>query len=93
LSYVLGVKHGLGNCLVFQHLQEFYPEGVQLFNKMREMHGVHLPRGICNKLGDDDLDNMISIALSLEPLWENALGPAWKQQVSAGKLKEIYRRI
>ena len=93
LSYVLGIKHGLGNCLVFQHLQEFYPQGVQLFNKMREMHGVHLPYGICSKLGDDDLDNMISVALSLEPLWENALGPAWKQQVSVEKLKEIYRKI
>ncbi|TFG73725.1 MAG: iron-containing alcohol dehydrogenase, partial [Flavobacteriales bacterium] len=28
LSYLLGVKHGIGNCLVFEHLQEFYPEGV-----------------------------------------------------------------
>jgi 3-deoxy-alpha-D-manno-octulosonate 8-oxidase len=93
LSYVLGIKHGLGNCLVFQHLQEFYPQGVQLFNKMREIHGIHLPYGICSKLGDDDLDNMISVALSLEPLWENALGPAWKQQVSVEKLKEIYRKI
>lgn len=93
LSYVLGVKHGVGNCLVFQHLQEFYPLGVQLFNKMREMHGVPLPHGICSELGDDDLDNMISVALSLEPLWENALGPRWRQQVSVEKLKEIYRKI
>lgn len=93
LSYVLGIKHGLGNCLVFQHLQEFYPEGVQLFHKMRELHGIQLPRGICSNLDDEDLDAMISVAMSLVPLWENALGPLWKQQVSADMLREIYRKI
>src|SRR5690606_10055088 len=38
LSYRLGIKHGLGNCLVFQHLGEFYPEGVALFEKMAQKH-------------------------------------------------------
>ena len=28
LSYLLGTKHGIGNCIVFDHLEEFYPEGV-----------------------------------------------------------------
>src|SRR5690606_4463104 len=31
LSYLLGVKHGIGNCIVFDHLEEYYPEGVALF--------------------------------------------------------------
>jgi len=93
LSYVLGIKHGLGNCLVFQHLQEFYPEGVQLFHRMRELHGIQLPQGICSSRDDEELDAMISVAMSLVPLWENALGPLWKQQVSATMLREIYRKI
>lgn len=93
LSYVLGIKHGLGNCLVFQHLQDFYPEGVQLFHKMRELHGIQLPHGICNNLDDNDVDMMISVAMGLEPLWENALGPSWKQQVSPAMLREIYFKI
>ncbi len=33
LSYLLGIKHGIGNCLVFSHLDEYYPEGVAIFNK------------------------------------------------------------
>lgn len=93
LSYVMGVKHGLGNCLIFQHLGEFYPEGVSLFHKMREKHGIELPKGICSRLGREDLDTMIAVALSLEPLWENALGPDWRQRISEETLRNIYRKI
>ncbi len=93
LSYVLGVKHGLGNCLVFQHLEEFYPEGVALFHRMKDTHGIVLPKGVCGHVSEDDLDTMSAVALGLEPLWENALGPDWKARVSAEELKSIYRRI
>ena len=47
LSYVLGTPHGLGNCLVFRHLESFYPEGVALFEKMRAKQGIDLPTGVC----------------------------------------------
>lgn len=93
LSYVLGVKHGLGNCLVFQHLEEFYPEGVALFHKMCKKQGIRLPSGICQNLADEDFETMIAIAMSLEPLWENAVGPYWREQITANKLESIYRRI
>ena len=33
LSYVLGIKHGLGNCIVFNQLDDFYNEDIQLFLK------------------------------------------------------------
>lgn len=93
LSYVLGVKHGIGNCLVFQHLDEFYPEGVALFHRMREKQGIVLPRDICKTLSEEDMDTMIAVALSLEPLWENALGTEWKRTMTPAKLKEIYQKI
>ena len=34
LSYLLGTKHGVGNCIVFDQLEEFYPEGVKEFKQM-----------------------------------------------------------
>ena len=38
VSY-LGTKHGIGNCIVFDHLEEFYPEGVKLYLKtMKAKH-------------------------------------------------------
>lgn len=93
LSYLLGVKHGLGNCLVFQHLEKFYPEGVALFKTIRDKHEIQLPSGICANLSDDEYHTMIKVALSLEPLWENALGPDWRTIISPAELKSIYQKI
>lgn len=93
LSYLLGVRHGIGNCLVFQHLQEFYPEGVKVFNEMMKKHQIILPKGICANLTEEDFDTMITVALSLEPLWENAVGKEWRKIITPQKLKSIYEKI
>jgi len=93
LSYVLGIKHGLGNCLVFQQLEEFYPDGVQRFFRMRDKHDIRLPEGICHQMKEEELESMITVALSLEPLWENALGSDWRQRISPDVLADIYGRI
>lgn len=93
LSYLLGIKHGLGNCLVFQHLMEFYPEGVELFNTMRNHHQIELPQEVCKDLTEDDFDTMVCVAMKMEPLWENALGKNWKKTITPEKLKSIYKKI
>lgn len=93
LSYLLGTKHGIGNCIVFDHLEEFYPEGVKLFKQMKEKHNIELPQGICADLGDDEFDTMINVALGLEPLWENAIGKNWKQVITRAKLKSLYQKM
>ncbi len=93
LSYLLGVKHGLGNCLVFQHLEKFYPDGVELFNKMIHKHQIRLPKGICSNLTENDFDLMIKVAMRMEPLWENALGKDWKNKITPDCLREIYMKI
>jgi 3-deoxy-alpha-D-manno-octulosonate 8-oxidase len=91
LSYLMGTKHGIGNCIVFDHLSEYYPEGVKLFKEMKEKHGITLPQGICAELGDREFDVMIDVALSLEPLWENAIGKNWKTKITRDKLKALYK--
>jgi 3-deoxy-alpha-D-manno-octulosonate 8-oxidase len=93
LSYVLGTPHGLGNCLVFQHLEDYYPDGVRLFRKMMEKHGIVLPSGVCADLTSHDLETMVQVALDMVPLWENALGADWRSQVDPELLAGIYRRI
>ena len=93
LGYVLGIKHGIGNCLVFQYLEEFYPQGVSLFKRMIERHNIKLPTGVCSNLSESEMDTMISVAIGMEPLWENALGKHWKELITAKKLKSIYQKI
>jgi 3-deoxy-alpha-D-manno-octulosonate 8-oxidase len=39
------------------------------------------------------MDTMVKIALSLVPLWENALGPDWELKINADKLKALYAKM
>lgn len=93
LSFVLGTKHGIGNCIVFDQLEEFYPEGVKLFKQMKEKQGIELPKNLCSELDEGDINTMIKVALALEPLWENALGKQWKQKITKDKLRKLYERM
>lgn len=93
LSYVKGVKHGIGNCMVFQHLGEFYPEGVALFQKMVQKNNITIPTGVCENLTETELKTMINVTLSMEPLWENALGTDWRNKINPEKLRAIYSKI
>ena len=93
LSYVLGTPHGLGNCLVFRHLEDYYPGGVRLFNAMVKKQEIELPEAVCSDLTEHDLDTMAEVALGMGPLWENALGKDWESRIDPEQVKEIYRKI
>jgi len=93
LGFVLGTKHGIGNCIVFNHLQDYYPEGVAIFKQMVNKHQVDIPTGICADLTDEQMETMINVALSLEPLWENALGKEWKSIMTREKLRTMYSKM
>jgi len=93
LSYLLGTKHGIGNCIVFDQLEEFYPEGVKEFKQMVEKHGIDIPKGLCKDLTDDEFNTMIDVALSLVPLWENALGKEWEKTITREKLRSMYEMM
>lgn len=93
LSYLLGTKHGIGNCIVFNHLQEFYPEGVAIFHKMVEKNNIHIPEGITKGLTDEQFDIMINVSLGMAPLWENALGKDWQTQMTKERLRAIYEKL
>ncbi|MCH9659828.1 MAG: 3-deoxy-manno-octulosonate cytidylyltransferase [Bacteroidetes bacterium] len=93
LSYVLGTKHGVGNCIVFDHLEDYYPEGVELFKQMVTKHKIEIPQNVCANLTDYQMETMIDIALSLVPLWENALGDNWEEIMTRDKLKEMYLKM
>lgn len=93
LSYLLGTKHGVGNCMVMQHLEAYYPEAVAQFNKMVEKNGVEIPAGVCSGLSDDDFNKMIDVALGMKPLWENALGQDWEKIMTRDKLRALYEKL
>jgi 3-deoxy-alpha-D-manno-octulosonate 8-oxidase len=93
LSYVLGTRHGIGNCVVFDHLEDYYSDDVVEFREMVERHSIVLPKGLTRDLTGEQVDEMIRVALGLEPLWENALGSKWRQEATPERLRELYARM
>ena len=93
LSYLLGTKHGIGNCIVFNHLEEFYPEGVKEFHQMVKQNNIDIPVGITKGLTDEQFNTMIDVSLGMAPLWENALGKDWKEQMTRERLRALYEKL
>jgi 3-deoxy-alpha-D-manno-octulosonate 8-oxidase len=93
LSYLLGTKHGIGNCIVMNHLEEYYPDGVKEFKRMVEKNKVDIPQGICKGLTDEQFDTMINVSLGMKPLWENALGKDWEKIITREKLRALYEKL
>jgi 3-deoxy-alpha-D-manno-octulosonate 8-oxidase len=93
LSYVLGVHHGIGNCIVFNRLEEFYPQGVSEFRKMMDINKIELPGGLVAGVDGAGLEKMIDIALTLVPLWENALGADWEKIMTRDKIRSLYLQM
>lgn len=90
LSYELGTKHGIGNCIVFNHLQKYYAEGVKVFHKMVEKHAIHIPEGLCSSLSEESFQRMVGVSMGMVPLWENALGKNWRDEITEKKLREMF---
>jgi 3-deoxy-alpha-D-manno-octulosonate 8-oxidase len=93
LSFVLGIHHGIGNCLVFNQLEPYYPEGVREFKQMMAYQGISLPQDLLRSATEEQVERMIDVALILDPLWENALGKAWKTIMTRDRIREIYQAI
>ena len=93
LSYLLGTKHGIGNCIVMNHLEEYYPAGVKEFKYLVEKNNIEIPAGICKELSDDDFEKMINVSMGMKPLWENALGKDWEKIMTRERLKDLYKKL
>jgi 3-deoxy-alpha-D-manno-octulosonate 8-oxidase len=93
LAYLLGTKHGIGNCIVFDKLEEFYPDGVYEFKKMVEKNKIDIPQHITKGLTDEQFNTMIDVSLVMKPLWENALGKDWEKIMTRERLRALYERL
>lgn len=93
LSYLLGTKHGIGNCIVMNHLEEYYPAGVKEFKHMVDKNKIEIPEGICKGLTDEQFDAMMNVSLGMKPLWENALGKDWEKIMTREKLRKLYEKL
>ena len=93
LSKILGEKHCYANCLAFQHLEDYYGEGVRELKQMLTTHNVTLPQGLSKGWSDETITAMAHVAYNLPHMWNHAIGTDWKEKVTIDTIKDLYRRL
>jgi 3-deoxy-alpha-D-manno-octulosonate 8-oxidase len=93
LSKILGEKHCYANCLAFQHLEDYYAEGVKEFKLMLEKHKVKLPQNLSKNWTEEQITAMAQVAYNLSHMWNHAIGTDWKEKVTLNSIKDLYRRM
>ena len=93
LSKILDEKHCYANCLAFQHLEDFYPDGVREFKTMLARHSIQLPQGLSASWTDETVTAMAQVAYNLPHMWRHAIGEDWQDKISLDDIKALYRRI
>jgi 3-deoxy-alpha-D-manno-octulosonate 8-oxidase len=93
LSYVLGLHHGIANCIAFNQLEDVYGNAVKEFHLMVQKHNIDLPKNISKDLSQDQLEKMAVTALGLEHMWKHAFGPEWQKHINKDKIIAWYKRM
>jgi 3-deoxy-alpha-D-manno-octulosonate 8-oxidase len=93
LSKILGEKHCYANCLAFQHLEDYYKDGVKEFTQMLIKHNIQLPKNISKNWNDEQITAMAEVAYNLPHMWNHAVGTDWTEKISIQTIKELYKRF
>ena len=93
LATVLGIHHGIGNCVVFNQLDEFYPEGVKEFREMMKNNGIVLPTGVTAHCSPEEIEKMIDVTLTLVFMWAHVCGPEWETIITREKLRDLLQKM
>ncbi len=93
LSKILDEKHCYANCLAFQHLADYYPDGVAEFRIMLQKHNITLPQGLSNNWSDETITAMAQVAYNLPHMWNHAIGTDWKEKITIDTIKALYKRM
>lgn len=93
LSVVLGLHHGVANCITLNALEEFYPEAHAEFRAMVKEQNVSIPERVCEALPDEQVNAMCDAASLHEKPLTNALGPDYKKVLTRERMLGLYRRM
>src|SRR5580704_12703280 len=93
LSMVLHTHHCLGNCIVLNAMDEFYPREVEEFRRMLEAQKVELPRGLCRGLTNELYEALCAATIIHTKPLANALGDDFRSVLTFEKIIEIFQRM
>ncbi len=93
LSKIHGTRHCYANCVIFQHLDDIYPEGVKEFKTMVRKHNISLPQNLSAEWDDSTLDRMTEVSVNLPFMWNHAFGDSYKEIATRAYIKDLFRRL
>jgi len=93
LSVVLGVHHGEANCITMMAMEEFYPEEYKEFMGLVDRNEVHIKRGICQNLTEEQYDNLYKFSIMHEIPLKNALGTNFKEILTKSKVIDLFLKM
>ncbi len=93
LSYVFGTRHGIANCISFNVLEDYYPQGYDEFSQMLKQHDINLPKNMAANWSDQQITKMAEIAYALSHMWDHAIGVDWKDKVTLDMIKDLFKRM
>jgi 3-deoxy-alpha-D-manno-octulosonate 8-oxidase len=93
LSKILGTRHCYANCIAFNHLADYYPQGVKEFKAMIEKHKIDLPQNLSKDWTDKQITDMAEVAYNLPHMWNHAIGADWKNTITISLIKDLYKRL
>jgi 3-deoxy-alpha-D-manno-octulosonate 8-oxidase len=91
LSMVFHTHHCVGNCIVMNAMEEFYPRDVEEFRRMAQQQGVKVPSGLCRNLTDAQYRALYDATVIHSKPLANALGDNFKDVLTFDKVVEIFR--
>ena len=90
LSMVLGMRHGLANCIAACSMDELFErERIDTLTIMKQV-GVSLPDGVCRNLTAQQYDQLYEATIVHEKPLANALGPDWKEILTRERVRSIF---
>ena len=93
LSKILGMRHCYANCVAFNHLGDYYGDGVKEFKEMVRKHKIDLPQNLSKEWTGDQITAMAKVTYNLPHMWNHALGTDWKEKITLKDMEELFRRL
>jgi 3-deoxy-alpha-D-manno-octulosonate 8-oxidase len=91
LSMVLHTHHCVGNCIVMNVMDEFYPRETEEFRRMVDAHAIAIPRGLCRDLSDQQYRALFEATIIHAKPIANALGEQFREILTYDKIVEIFQ--
>lgn len=93
LSKILGTRHCLANCIIFQHLGDIYLNGHKEFMEMIKKNNIVLPQHLSKNWSEETITAMANVSYNLPFMWQHAFGNNYKEIATIEYIKNLFKRL